>query len=128
MNLVLGEVRNSEAYLMMLWPTLYIFDKLEGANISLNLTKCEFGKATVTSVAKQVGRDQMCTVDTQIEGILEYAAPTTRPEIIFAEYYHRFCRTFAAMVSPLTSLASRKWPFVWSAVSKLALESCKALI
>lgn len=64
--MVLGDVANCTAYLddvvvhSSTWEdhmsTLEdVFKRLQGASLTLNLAKCEFGNATVTYLGKEVG-------------------------------------------------------------------------
>lgn len=81
-NLVLSGVTNCNAYLDDLvvlslnWSdhmdTLNIVFRRRGEpNLMLNLAKCEFAKATVTYLGKQVGRGQVRPVDAKLSAILE---------------------------------------------------------
>ena len=58
--------------------------------------------------------------------------PRTRCELRrflgMAGYYRGFCRNFADVVAPLTSLTSEKATFSWSPECQKAFESCKALL
>lgn len=45
-----------------------------------------------------------------------------------AGYYRGFCKNFADVVAPLTSLISVSQPFVWSSACQKSFESTKALL
>ncbi|XP_032434188.1 uncharacterized protein LOC116729628 [Xiphophorus hellerii] len=49
------------------------------ASLTLNLAKCEFAKAVVTYLGKEVGHGQVRPVNAKVEAILSYPVPTTRP-------------------------------------------------
>ncbi len=55
-----------------------MFHRLAAASLTLNLKKCEFAKATVMYLGKQVGNGQVRPLDGQIIAILEYPVPATR--------------------------------------------------
>jgi hypothetical protein len=58
-----------------------VFQWLENASLTLNLAKCEFGKATVTDLGKQMGRGQVHPVTGKVEAIVAFLAPTTRHQL-----------------------------------------------
>lgn len=143
MNTVLSGVKNCEVYLddivaySSTWPehvkTLEeIFDRLRSASLTLNLAKCEFGKAVVTYLGKQVGQGNVSPVAAKVQAILEFPTPQTRRELRrflgMAGYYRAFCRNFSDIVAPLTSLVSPKTPFQWSEKCQSSFEAAKALL
>lgn len=92
MNLVSGEVKNCNVYLNDVvvyseeWEdhlaSLHtVFQHLATASLTLNLAKCEFGKAMVPYLGKQVGLGQVRPVRAKVEAIVTYPAPTTRCEL-----------------------------------------------
>ena len=128
-NIVFEDVPNCTAYLddvvihSSTWSdhlsTLKsVFQRLEKASLTLNLAKCEFGKATVTYLGKQVGRGQVRPVTGKVEAIVAFPAPTTRRQLSrflgMVGYYRTFCKNFSTVVAPLSSLLSPKVPFKWS--------------
>lgn len=56
-----------------------VFHRLEGAHLTLNVSKCEFGIATVTYLGKQVGRAQVRPILAKIQAILNFPAPNPYP-------------------------------------------------
>ena len=77
-----------------------VFERLAKASLTLNLAKCDFGKATVTYLGKQVGHGQVCPVEAKVMAITRFPAPTTkcelRPFLGMAGYYRSFCRNFSS--------------------------------
>lgn len=70
MLIVLGTIPNCNVYLddvvvytddwtSHMFILAEVFQRLAAASLTLNLVKCEFGKATVTYVGKQVGHGQV---------------------------------------------------------------------
>lgn len=64
MNLILGEVKNCNLDDVVVYSRVWedhldslhtVFQRLAAAPLTLNLAKCEFGKATVTYLGKRVG-------------------------------------------------------------------------
>ena len=143
MHNVLRGVENCEVYLDDVvaysdtWPehmhTLgLIFGRLARANLTLNLSKCEFGRATVTYLGKEVGQGQVRAIDAKVKAIVNYPVPTSRRSLRrflgMSSYYRAFCKNFADVVAPLTSLTSTKRPYIWSPACQHAFECCKALL
>lgn len=142
-NIVLSGVPNCHAYLDDLviyscdWDEHLsalrtVFKRLSDASLTINLAKCEFGKATITYLGKEVGQGQVRPVSAKVTAIAEFPIPTTRRELRrflgMAGYYRSFCRNFSTVVCPLTSLLSPKADFVWSDACQQAFESIKLLL
>lgn len=109
-----------------------VFGRLEAASLTLNLAKCEFGKAVVTYLGKQVGQGCVRPVSAKVEAILQFPQPTNKRELRrflgMAGYYRAFCRNFSVIVSPLTDLLSTTRKFTWSSECSLAFEAVKDLL
>lgn len=143
MLIVLGTIPNCNVYLddvvvytddwtSHMFILAEVFQRLAAASLTLNLVKCEFGKATVTYLGKQVGHGQVCPVDAKVTAVLAYPAPKTRRELRrflgMAGYYRCFCRNFSVVIVPLTSLCSPAVPFVWTDECQHAFEAVKSLL
>lgn len=143
MRNVLSGIPNCEAYLDDLvlhssdWSShlellATVFDRLRKASLTLNLAKCEFGKATVTYLGKQVGQGQVRPVEAKIQAIAEFPTPKTKRAVRrflgMAGYYRNFCRNFSDVVLPLTNLLRDSVDFVWSADCDSAFQNTKALL
>lgn len=109
-----------------------IFDRLHSASLTLNLAKCEFGKAMVTYLGKQVGQGNVLPVAAKVQAIVDFPAPQTRRDLRrflgMAGYYRAFCKNFSDIVAPLTSLVSPTTCFYWSEECQAAFEAAKALL
>lgn len=139
MQEVLGDVPNCSVYLddMVVFSSDWkshlsvlreVFQRLADASLTLNLAKCEFGKATVTYLGKQVGHGQVWPVEPKVSAVLSFPVPTTRWELGMAGYYHCFCKNFSTVVSPLTRLCSPAVPFVWSEECNQAFTAAKSIL
>lgn len=89
MRQVLCGVSKCEAYLddvvvyFTLWPehlaTLSeVFGRFNDASLTLNLSKCEFGKATITYLGKQVGQGQVWPVTEKVQAVVDFPVSQTR--------------------------------------------------
>lgn len=109
-----------------------IFARLSEASLTINLAKCEFCKAVVTYLGKQVGHGQIRPVDAKVTAILLYPGPKTKRELRrflgMVGYYRAFCKNFASIVCPLTDLLSSSKTFIWSPASENAFKAAKDLL
>ena len=94
-----------------------IFEKLLKANLTINLLKSEFRKATVTYLGYEVGQGKVKPVTAKIDTI-EFPVPKTEKELVrflrMAGYYRKFCRNFSDVVSCLTNLLCKNVKFLWT--------------
>ena len=142
-NSVLAGLSNCNAYLddLIVYTTAWeehiqileqVFARLAGASLTINLAKCEFGKATVTYLGRQVGQGQVRPIEAKVVAISEFPVPSTRRALRrflgMAGYYRSFCRNFSTVVRPLTDMLSPKVDFVWSPECQNAFESVKSLL
>lgn len=79
-----------------------LFDRLVWPNLTINLAKCEFAKATVTYLGKVVGQGNVRLVEDKIVAILKYPPPTTKKELMrflgLVGYYRSFAKNFSSVV------------------------------
>lgn len=59
----------SDTWLEHLSRLRALFDRLVGANLTVNLSKCEFAKATVIYLGKVVGQGHVCPVGAKVAAI-----------------------------------------------------------
>lgn len=118
MILILGEVKNCNVYLddVVVYSGVWedhldslhtVFQRLAAAPLTLNVAKCEFGKATVTYLGKRVGLGKGRPVSAKVKARREL-----RRFLGIASYYRCFCRNVSLAVAPLTRLCSPATPFV----------------
>lgn len=109
-----------------------VFVRLSEASLTVNLSKCEFGQATVTYLGKRVGGGEVRPLQAKVEAILAVPVPKTRTELrrylAMVGYYRGFCENFSAVASPLTDLLSPKVDFRWSPLCQSAFEQTKSLL
>lgn len=109
-----------------------VFDCLARATLTLNLAKCEFGKATVTYLGQEVGQGQVRHIEAKFTAIRDFAVPTTRKALRrflgLAGYYRSYCCNFSSIVFPLTSLLSTKVGYVCTTECQMTFDSVKILL
>ncbi|XP_028835757.1 uncharacterized protein LOC114790140 isoform X1 [Denticeps clupeoides] len=79
-----------------------VFKRLQQASLTLNLAKCEFGKATVTYLGKEVGQGQVRPVEAKVQAVMNFPVPTSKQELRrflgMAGFYWGFCKNFSDVV------------------------------
>lgn len=109
-----------------------LFCRLSAANLTINLAKCEIGKATVTYLGKVVGGGQVHALDAKVSVICRFPPPADHHELCrflgMVGYYRGFCRNFSSVVAPLTNLLSPKVVYQWSDQCQSTFENAKALL
>lgn len=71
-------------------------------------------------------------MEAKVECIVNFPAPTTKRELRrflgMTGYYRAFCKNFAEIASPLTSLLSQSKVFDWSTECQLAFDAIKRVL
>lgn len=102
---------------------LNVFVRLRQANLTIHLSKSEFGKAELTYLGHTLGYGKISPIDAMVQDILNVPAPQNirrlRRFLGMAGYYRKFCRNFSDVASPLTQLLSKKAKFVWTILSEI---------
>ena len=108
------------------------FDKLSAANLTVNLGKSEFCKATVNYLGHTVGQGQVKPIMAKVEAILQFPTPTNKKQIMrylgMIGFYRKFCSNFATVVAPLTQLLKKNSKFHWSVSCQTAFDNSKSLL
>lgn len=115
MQSVLGDVPNCNVYLDDVvvhsnnWDSHMtslktVFQCLTDTSLTLNLAKCEFGKAMVTYLGEQGGHGQVRPVEAKVSAVVSFPVPTTRRGLWrflgMVGYYRCFCKNFSFVVTP----------------------------
>lgn len=101
-------------------------------NLTANLAKCEFARATLTYLGKVAGQGQVHPVRAKVEATDHFNSPTTEKELPhflgMVGYYCGFCENFSAVVAPLTDSLNPKVMFQWSDHYQTIFEDIKAIL
>lgn len=109
-----------------------LFERLAAANLTVNLAKCEFARATVVYLGKVVGQGNVRPVRAKVLAIDKFPRPVTKKELMrflgMIGYYRNFCCNFSSVVAPLTNLLKGSVKFNWTADCQHAFENAKSLL
>ena len=109
-----------------------LFVRLAEAQLTVNLAKCAFARATVTYLGRVVGQGKVSPVQAKVLAVSEFPQPTTKKELQrflgLVGFYRSFCRNFSTVVFPLTELLKSGNKFVWSSECQQAFENVKSLL
>ena len=110
----------------------HMFERLKTANLTVNLSKSEFGQAKVTYLGHVVGHGQVAPISAKIKTIVEFPVPINKRSLMrflgMAGYYRKFCRNFSTIAAPLTDLLSKNKKYQWSSICQDAFERVKLLL
>lgn len=86
--------------------------RLQEANLTINLNKCEFFKTSLKFLGFIVGSNSLRTDPDKICAIVNYPRPSTTTEIKrfvgLCSWYRRFIKDFSTLLSPINDLRNRK--------------------
>ena len=106
-----------------------VLDRLTEANLTVNLPKSEFGRATLTYLGHEIGYGEVRTRKSKIEDIAAIKIPTSRTQLRrflgMTGYYRRFCQNYAHVATPLTNLLEKGRRFIWTDKCQQAFEMLK---
>ena len=107
-------------------------DRLKDTNLTVNLAKSEFGKATVTFLGHTVGQGKVLPLENKVQCVKEYPPPQDKRSLMrflgMAGFYRKFCRNFSLLTAPLTDLLKRDSSFKWGTACQKAFDQVKELL
>ena len=142
-NHIIRDVPNFEAYIddVIIYSNSWedhvkqirkFFECLQAANLTINLSKSEFGHARVVFLGHVVGQGLVEPIAAKVEAIAHFPKPINKKELMrflgMAGYYRRFCKNFSSIVEPMTKLLGKSQSFVWSNACQEAFEKIKGIL
>ena len=109
-----------------------VFKRFSEANLTVNLSKSEFGHAEVIFLGHVVGSGQVKPVTVKIQALINYPVPTNKQQVMrflgMAGYYRRFCRNFSVVTAPLTNLLKKCQEYQWTPDCQAAFQKVKMML
>ena len=91
-----------------------VFTCLKAARLTINVSKCQFGKNEVRYLGHVIGGGTVRPDPQKLEAVNNYPVPVSKKEVRaflgLAGYYRRFVPHFATIAKPLTELTKGKNP------------------
>ena len=82
-----------------------LFAGLPKAQMTVNLAKSDFCKATVTYLGHNIGQGKVKPLDSKVQAILDFPNPTNKKELRrylgMIGFYGIYCKNLASVVSPM---------------------------
>ena len=142
-NYLIADIKGCEAYIddVIIYSNTWekhlqimhkFFQRLSESNLTVNLSKSEFGCGHVTYLGHIVGQGKVKPIDAKVEAISAFPQPSSKKQVMrflgMAGYYRKFCPNFSSVTEPLTELLRKNVKFVWTERCQLAFEKLKALL
>ena len=106
-----------------------VFDRLHHANLKLKPSKCKFACPKVKYLGHVVSPEGIAPDDDKIAAVRDFPRPhsvkTVRSFLGLANYYRRFIKDFAKIVSPLNQLLRNDHKFLWTDAYEQAFKALK---
>lgn len=107
-----------------------IFDRISGANLTLKMSKCQFGREQVPFLGHIVSKQGIQADPKKIQAIVDWPNPKNKEEVVgflgLCGYYRRFCENFSEKASPLLEISKPKGrPFMWTADQEKSFQCLK---
>lgn len=105
---------------------------LKDANITVNIDKCRFARASLRYLGYIVDKDGLRTDPDKVTAILNFPRPKNLTElkrfIGLASWYRRFVNKFSEIAAPLHDLTKGKRPFRWTQEADSAFTKLKTML
>lgn len=111
-----------------------VLEKLQMANLSINLEKCQFCRPELEYLGYIVDQFGLRTDPKKVEAIMQYPQPRTTTELRrflgLASWYRRFIDRFSDLTAPLTALIAgtqrkKRASIGWNSEAQKAFEELK---
>ena len=108
-----------------------VFERLDKENLTINLSKSEFGSSTGKYLGHTIGYGKIAPNEVKTH-IKEYLIPNNvkglKRFLGMAGYYRRFCKNFSEKTAPLTDLLKKGRKFYWKDECQEAFKCVKRVL
>ena len=109
-----------------------VFRKLAGKNLTLNASKCEFNKPSLSFFGFIFSKDGISPDPQKVSSIHNMSPPTTvhavRSFLGMATYCAKFIQSFSDISLPLRELTKKNVPFRWNQEQQGSFELIKKML
>ena len=109
-----------------------LFERLKKANLTVNLAKSDFLRATVEYLGHVVGQGCVKPIKAKVDAVVKYPSPTGKKDLMrflgMVGFYRKFCHNFSTVVAPLTNLLQKNIKFQWTDQCDNVFNSIKELL
>ena len=109
-----------------------VFKKLKGANISLKLSKCEFGKNEIQFLGHLIKERQLHPDERNVKAVMDFPRPKdltgVRGFLGLVGHYRRFIPNFANKSTALRNLLKKGEEFIWTKAQEDAFVELREMI
>lgn len=106
-----------------------VFQRLRDVNLKLNPNKREFLRKEILYLENIISSEGVSPDPSKVIAVQEYPVPKdaneTKRFVAFANYYRRYIKNFAGIVSPLNNLTRKGVLFLWNSECQEAFEKLK---
>lgn len=106
-----------------------VFQRLRDSGLTLNKSKCEYGKSTLEFFGYIFSKDGMSPDPKKVQDIIDISTPTSVTEVRsllgMTNYCSRFIEGYATMSQPLRELTHKHQPWAWTDKHEAALTQLK---
>jgi transposase InsO family protein len=100
--------------------------------LTVNLSKTDFAKASVTFLGHIVGQGKVMPRDAKVESIIQFPTPTNKKEVSrflgMIGFYRKFCKDLATIAAPLNNLLRKRVPFTWCSQCQNSFSAIKDIL
>ena len=104
-----------------------ILKRFRNLNLSLKLSKCEFGKMEIKFLGMIVGHGCIHMDPAKLSAIATWPPPKSVKAVCallgFCKFYRKFIPGFSNIVTPLTALTHKNFPWVWETSQQAAFST-----
>ena len=108
-----------------------VFSCLQTAKLTINISKCQFGRSEVRYLGHVIGGGKVRPDPQKLEAVNNYPKPVSKKDVRaflgLTGYYQRFVPHFATIAEPLTELTKGK-NLKWNERSGEAFQKLKELL
>uniref|UniRef100_A0A1Y1JUB3 RNA-directed DNA polymerase n=1 Tax=Photinus pyralis TaxID=7054 RepID=A0A1Y1JUB3_PHOPY len=112
-----------------------VFLKLQEANLTINIEKCQFCRSSLNYLGYLVDKNGLHTDPSKVQAIREFPKPTTTKEIKrflgMAGWYRRFVKDFSTISAPISDLIKGKFKgqkINWTTEADKSFNSLKTIL